>query len=51
MPKAWQDNITTSWFKSAFLNIFYNHTNPMGLKIKPLIRIDKFNSKINIQKK
>ena len=39
MPKAWQDNITTSWFKAAFLNIFYNQINPLGLKIQPLIRI------------
>jgi hypothetical protein len=36
MPKAWQDNITTSWFRAAFLNIFYNHINPLGLKIQPL---------------
>jgi len=39
MPKAWQDNVTTSWFKAAFLNIFYNHINPPGLKIQHLICI------------
>jgi hypothetical protein len=43
MPKAWQDNITTSWFRAAFLNIFYNHINPLGLKIQPLIRINILN--------
>ena len=41
MPKACQDNITTSWFISAFLNIFYNHINPLGLKIQPLIHMNK----------
>jgi hypothetical protein len=40
MPKAWQNNITTSWFKAAFLNIIYNHFNPLGLKIQPLIRMN-----------
>ena len=39
MPKAWQDNITTTWFKAAFLYIFYNHINPLGLKVQPLINI------------
>ena len=39
MLKAWQDNITTSWFKAAFLYIFYNHINPLGLKIQALNRI------------
>jgi len=32
MPKVWQDNITTSWFKAAFLNFSYNHINPLDLK-------------------
>lgn len=41
MPKAWQNNITTTWFKAAFLCIFYNHINPLGLKVQPLIRIAK----------
>ena len=34
MPKAWQDHTTTSWFIAAFLNIFYNPINPLGLKIQ-----------------
>jgi hypothetical protein len=42
MPKAWQDNITTSWFKVAFLKIFYNHINPLGLKVQSLIRIGNY---------
>jgi len=40
MLKAWQDNITTSWFRAAFLNIFYNYTNPLGLNVEPLIRFN-----------
>jgi hypothetical protein len=42
MPKAWQDNITTLWFKTAFLNISYNHINPLGLKNKTLICMNIF---------
>ena len=37
MPKAWQDCITTSWFLGAYSAIFYNHDNPSGFKIQPLI--------------
>jgi len=33
MPKVCQIYFTTSWFKGASSNIFYNHINPTGLKI------------------
>ena len=39
MPKAWQIYATTSWFKAASFNIFYNHYNPSGLK-NPTLDLD-----------
>jgi hypothetical protein len=35
MPKAWQNNATTSWFMMLFPDHFYNHDNPLGLKSNP----------------
>jgi hypothetical protein len=49
MLKAWHDNITTSWFKAAFLEIFNNHINPLGLKVQSIIVINCRNNSFTIK--
>jgi hypothetical protein len=41
MPKAWQNNPTTAWFKAAVFNIFYNPINPPAFIIQILFCTDK----------